>query len=165
MKKIYLVLLPFLLFSCMDDTDEVNKERVQGTWMHEFLNGDETLQTNFTFNSNGTFESQNVRTQSEGEYELGVLSLSTGTYALEGGELVISDRAYFYAEDYENPPATAEELVESDFEYPIAQRVKISFEDNNSAMILLFYECHDIIPSSFSFCAEPKPIRYDRVEE
>ncbi|MFD2034962.1 hypothetical protein ACFSKL_09180 [Belliella marina] len=165
MKKIYLFFLPFLLFSCIEDSDKVNLERVQGTWVHESEHEDQTIESTFTFHSNGTFEQQHRRTQGEGDYEAGILSVSTGSYAFEDGELVVSTQTAFHAEVYENPPATVEELIESGDYFKRTVRAKISFEDNNNAMILLFYECHDIITGGLSNCIEPTPMRYNRVEE
>ncbi|MCH7401996.1 hypothetical protein ACFOUP_15705 [Belliella kenyensis] len=132
--------------------------------MHKSELIDQSIESTFIFHSNGTFEQEHRRTQGEGDFETGILSISTGIYAFENGELVVSTQTAFHAEVYENLPSTIEDLIDSDDFLKRTVRAKFSFENNFNAMILFFYECHDIITGGLSSCAEPTPMKYIRVE-
>lgn len=165
MKRIYLLLLlPVFIFSCIEDDEDLNRERIRGSWVNETEYENQTLESTFIFQPNGTFENISKRIQGDGDFQTGILSVSTGNYSFEDGELILRTNTISNAEEWENPPATREELIESDNVSSIPDRAKISFEENNSVMILLFYQCNDTHTGGFSNCAPPTPARYDRIE-
>lgn len=164
MKKIYLLLLPFLLLSCVDYSEDVNRDRLLGNWVHEFSNDYETIENTIAFQTDGSYVEQYWRTENADGFEPGLLAAYRGKYSLETGILTFSDKKYFFAADYENPPTTIEALQQQENVPFTTQTVEVTFEENDRVMILLATGCNDMIPGMSAFCVEPVPVRYTKVE-
>ena len=166
MKKIYLLFLPILLFSCMESSEKVEMESLQGAWMYEFSNENETIESTISFNADGSYIAENRRIQSAEGFNPGLINAYKGKYKLEEGKLTFSDKIYFFAEDFVNPPATIEALRQSEnVKYP-KETANVSFEENNRVMILL-YDCPGQEPEEDEMlveCLDLGPLHYTRVE-
>jgi hypothetical protein len=166
MKKIYLLFLPILLFSCMESSENVEMERLLGVWMHEFSNENETIESTISFKADGTYIIENRRVQSAEGFNPGLIDAYKGKYNLEAGKLTFSDKIFFFTEDFVNPPATLEALRQGEnVKYP-KQTAKVSFEENNQVMVLL-YDCPGPEPEEDEVlveCLDLGPLHYTRIE-
>lgn len=167
MKKIYLLFLPILLFSCMESSEKVGMESLQGVWIYVFSDENETIESTISFKADGSFIAENRRIQSTQDFNPGLTDAFKGKYNLEAGKLTFSDRIYFFTEDYVNPPANIEGLRKMEnVKYP-TQTADVSFEDNDQVMVLL-YSCSDSEPEEdvmFVACLDLGPLHYTRTEK
>lgn len=165
MKNAILFILPLcLLFSCVEYGEEFSTQQLEGRWVNEVVNDYESMDNILVFQSNGTYEAFFIRTESNEGFAPGIVGYYKGKYAVADGSLTFSDRRYFYPEDFENPPASPDELLEQN-SFPMAnQNASLAFENNNKVMVLVF-ECVDFHTGTLSMCLEPEPAYYDKVEE
>jgi hypothetical protein len=167
MKKIYLLFLSIVLFSCMESSEKIEMENLQGDWMYEFSDENETIESTISFKDDGTYTAEDRRIQSTEDLNPGLITAFTGKYNLETGKLTFSDRKYFFAEEYSNPPATIEALQQREnVKYP-KQMADVSFEENNQVMVLL-YDCPG--PASeedevLVECFDLGPLHYTRAKK
>lgn len=150
----------------MESSEKVEMERLLGAWMHEFSNESETIESTISFKADGTYIIENRRVQSAEGFNPGLIDAFKGKYNLEAGKLTFSDRIFFSAEDFVNPPATIEALQQREnVKYP-KESANVSFEENNQVMVLL-YDCPGPEPEEDEMlvaCLGLGPLPYTRVK-
>ncbi|MCS4433822.1 hypothetical protein NK987_05470 [Aquiflexum sp. XJ19-10] len=150
----------------MESSENVEMERLLGVWMHEFSNEDETIESTISFIADGTYIIENRRVQSSEGFNPGLIDAYKGKFSLEAGKLTFSDKIFFFTEDFVNPPATIEALRQGEnVKYP-KQTAKVSFEENNKVMVLL-YDCPGPEPEEDEVlveCLDLGPLPYNQVK-
>jgi hypothetical protein len=151
----------------MESSEKVEMERLLGAWMHEFSNENETIESTISFKADGTYIIENRRVQSAEGFNPGLIDAFKGKYSLEAGKLTFSERIFFFAEDFINPPATIGALQQREnVKYP-KESANVSFEENNRVMVLL-YDCPGPEPEEDEMlveCLDLGPLHYTRSEK
>ncbi|EOZ91956.1 hypothetical protein A33Q_4049 [Indibacter alkaliphilus LW1] len=163
-KSLTSMIFLFLIFSCVDYQEEFSARYLEGEWVNELVNDYETLENILVFQMNGTYESFFIRKENSEGFAPGIVGYYQGKYSVMEDKLTFSERRYFYPEDFENPPASPDELLEQNSFPMVNQNASLAFENNNKVMVLVF-ECVDFHTGTLSMCLEPEPAYYDKVEE